>query len=83
MLALRELCIAYHRQEARQMLWDWFETAVTRNHSIYDMAKERSSSFTFYKLMEGVINAAYDLQQQPGNNKTKKTTHKGAGPSKT
>ena len=81
LLVLHEFCDSYHLQEVRKTLWEWLVTALGKNHSIYDEAKERSNLFFFYENMEELIEAVYLLHQQKDapkptarNNKSKGAT---------
>jgi hypothetical protein len=64
LLVLQEFCDSYHLHEVRKALWDWLVTALGKNNSIYDEAKERSNLFFFYENMEELIEAVYLLHQQ-------------------
>ncbi len=75
MLVIHEFCNGYHLHEAKQMLWDWLVTAISKNHSLYDEAKERSSLVFFFEQLNALLDATYALHQQASpKQKTKKTT---------
>ena len=84
--AMRDFCHNYHHHEVQTMLWDWLVTALSRNNTIYDEGKERSSLFLLYENLTLLVAAAYTVHQKPApaTAPTKKATakNKKSGPSK-
>lgn len=78
--AIADFCRSYHHHEVQSMLWDWLVTAVSRNNSIYDDGKERSSLFLLYENITLLVAAAYTFHEQPGGTPPKKNSGKNAGP---
>lgn len=67
---IRDFCQSYHHYEAQGLLWEWFETAISRGHSMYDDANERSTLVLLYQHMNRLIAAAYALHQRASDQST-------------
>lgn len=79
-------CRNYHQHEVQNILWEWFSTAITRTHSIYDDGKERASLINLYENITLLIAAAYSIHKQPAAagpaTNTNNTKNKKSGPAK-
>lgn len=77
LLVVHDFCNGYHFHEVKQILWDWLVTAMSKNHSIYDVGKERSNLIFFYEKLSALVEAAYLIhQKQQPVIKPKKTAPK-------
>ena len=52
--------------EIRQILWDWFEVAVTAENDQYAESEERANLLYRYHRLEELVEAAFILYQSIG-----------------
>lgn len=53
--------------EIRQILWDWFEVAITSENDQYAESEERANLLYRYHRIEELVEAAFILYQSTGS----------------
>lgn len=81
-LILREFCKDYHLHEVKEMLWEWLTTALSKQHTIYDVGKERSNLIFFYEKISVLVEAVYQLQPAKKTTRNQKTKNASANKNK-
>lgn len=50
---------SYHLKELREMFRDWFDAAISSDHSVYEKGLQRSNLHHLYQQLEQLTEASY------------------------